>query len=471
MSLHQTVVKKRINIRSLVPFLVGGGIYTILYAWYSIRGRFQGSEVEYLFQSLGEQALTVAPLESLLNNHIQPPGLNFIYAVACSSPLGFDLSIQLLFFAAGIASVLLIASTLTNIGSGTLLTATITVIYAAIPSTILYSLWPYNTTLVAFFVAFALWGLSLHQKYPLVVAGVWGLAILGIFALRSSFVWPLAIAILLLPMLLSINKLKTLIVLTLFGVIPILGIQGYYFLKFDLSSTSSWAGQSLIKGYLNSGVLSKENLEQPAEGNLCLESLAQNPLFWDNISGFHDSCFDGATRVANKSLAISQEFKGDGTTIQHNNISRLVLSEHWNELAWRTTIANPTAIFQVALGVGSLESASELSLSPGFLYGAVEENLVSAMPVSSALRPLGAIFPIGAITLMFFALVAASSRSTRRLNDKLVFSGAVALFLANFVVTTTLEYGENNRFLVEVYPALAIGLGISIKYLWPRVLD
>jgi hypothetical protein len=447
--------------------IFGSLVFLIVYIWTSTRGGFLWENAEVLFQSLGEEALTIEPLTSLLNSHIQPPGLNALFAVSYQSPFGFDRTLQVVYFMASLATVLLIADSLVRLRTRRGIAISTPVIFALLPTTTLYALWPYTTTLVAFFVAGALWGLSFYKSNSIFGLIIWSLGILGIFSLRSSFIWPLAIATLLLPLFFLQGKTKKILIVSAVGVVPILLMQLHYFTQFGLLTTSSWGGQSVVKGLISSGVIGQQDLLAAANGDPCLESIADELKFWNDINDLHKSCTGPDLANSGDALVLNKATKVDGQTIQFNSLQYLNLSQYWNSLAFQTLKNNPTAVPQMLLGTGALPSSLELSLTPGYFYLPITPNLPSGMPLLSITRPLGALFPVGALTVILLTVIASAQRSNRNLSHKMLFVTSCTLIGGNIALTSAVEYGENMRFLVEVYPALAIAGALSIAYLWP----
>jgi hypothetical protein len=455
------------KISTYLPHVLGSGAFLVLYLWTAFRGNFLWDNAEGLFQSLGKEALTIEPLTSLLNNHIQPPGLNALYAVAYQSPLGFNATMQAIYFLASLATILLIADSLVRLRVSCGITLTTTLVFALLPTTTLYAFWPYTTTLVAFFIGLALWGLSFCPSRPILGLTFWSLGLLGIFSLRSSFIWPIAIATLLLPIFFLQSKVRKILLVTAVGIAPILLIQFHYFTQFGLLTTSSWGGQSVVKGLISSGVIGQETLLAAADGDPCLESIATELEFWNDINNLDAACKNSYAGKPSDALVLRKEVKGDGKTIQFNSIDYLNLSQYWNDLAVRILRNNPTAIPQMLLGVGPPPSSLEVSVTPGYLYLPVTPNISSGMPLLSLTRPIGALFPAGALTLILITVIASAQPITRKLPNKIVFISSGALIVGNIALTAAVEYGENLRFLVEVYPALALAGAVSVAYLWP----
>jgi len=455
------------KVSTYFPHIFGSGAFLIVYLWTALRGNFLWENAEVLFQSLGKEALTIEPLSSLLNNHIQPPGLNALYAISYQSPLGFNVTMQAIYFLASLATILLIADSLVRLRVRRGIALATTLIFALLPTTTLYALWPYTTTLVAFFVGLALWGLSFCSSRSILGLTIWSVGLLGIFSLRSSFIWPIAIATLLLPVFFLESKIRKILLVAAVGIAPILLIQFYYFAQFGLLTTSSWGGQSVVKGLISSGVIGQETLLAAADGDPCLVSIANELEFWNDINNLDESCRNSDESNPSDALVLRKEVKGDGETIQFNSTEYLNLSRYWNDLAVRIIRNDPTVIPQMLLGVGPPPSSLEVSITPGYLYLPVTPNISSGMPVMSFTRPIGALFPAGALTLILITAIASAQRSTRKLPSKMFFISSGVLIVGNIALTASVEYGENLRFLVEVYPALALAGAVSVAFLWP----
>src|SRR5688572_4650039 len=109
----------------LAPLLA----YCIVYTLWSFTMSFQIGLVDSLYQSLGTQALEAQPVESLLANHVQPPGLNAVYSAALHLPFTGQI-LRVLFFVAGLGTVMLVADQLRRLGASRRTSRTTALIYA-----------------------------------------------------------------------------------------------------------------------------------------------------------------------------------------------------------------------------------------------------------------------------------------------------------------------------------------------------
>jgi hypothetical protein len=459
-------------------YLPGLFAYAALYLWMAVRGSFDSAAAEYLWQSLGRDALERQPLRSLWVNHIQPPGLNAIYVIALQTghPGGF---LQMVWGVAGLGTVVLVVATARAMGVSTRISAAAGLVYALVPTTVLYTMFPYNTTLVAFLLMLSVWATAriIHRQPGGVVTLT--VATVGLFLLRPSFVWPFAVAWMFLPVLLRRRELgrRGWMAMSV-GALCVLAVQGHYLLEFHLPTTSSWSGQNLVKGLVLSGSVTSVDLVAAAKGDPCLESIAAKPVFFDDLGSFSPRCFGARNDLRGTAIALDRPTKADGVTLQHNDVARLELSAAWNRLALQLVERHPLALLKMAFGGGSSSrihqgnvtpSGLELALRAGHDYPAFTANLQAGAPVLTMLRPLGAVLP--AASLAIVAAGVAMLRLRRRWGEPGVRVYAVGAVLISYslIVAVFVEWGENVRFLTEAYPVMVCCAAYAVDD-WRRVI-
>lgn len=445
--------------------------FVLQYSFTCFRGGFSFYWVEELHQSLGVQALSLDPFHSLLNNHIQPPGLNLIFAVALQLPLSKWL-LQSFFFLVTLFTILMVTECSRLISSSKRIGIALGIIYSLLPTTVLYSLYPYNQSLVAFGFALASLGLAKAKTRSRFSEFFWCLGLLVVFLVRPSMIWILAIFIGLLPFVIRVLNFKKIAVFFVVLFIPVCGIQAFYFYKFGLTSTSSWSSMNRIDALVNSGVISKAELERSVSGDTCLESLisAQRDPdtggydFWGDIKSLDSSCFIGKTRFEPGKYLV-EGTKGPTKfpyykNIQRNTAERLMLSRHWDRLANNLFRQEPLAPLQMAIGSNGSTSSFEVLIRPGYSFLFLADNLWAGAPLNMFFRPIGAVFPAGSI---FFSLGVIGILFFWRLRGKngvysteiLILNTILFVWIA---ISTLASIGENARHLVEVYPLLIINM-------------
>ncbi|MFM2438472.1 MAG: hypothetical protein RLZ55_1291, partial [Actinomycetota bacterium] len=268
-------------------------LYWLLFAWSYTKGLFQDSAVDFLLQSLGGQILANDPVAALASNHIQPPGLNAIFALAIAMPGSTRIALAVLFALIGWATVLLIASALRNLGQSVTVAATASAVFAVLPSTMQTVMFPYTTIVVGLLGALTLWGLSLLGTWPRLGLVTWTAATVALALTRPSFLWVVALAGLAVMVLFAGRGLRRFaLAAAAIGAALVFGVQMHYVSEFGQLSMSSWSGQNLVKGLYTSKAITKEQIVASAGSDPCLQELATKLDFWpnQNIAGAYPVC-------------------------------------------------------------------------------------------------------------------------------------------------------------------------------------
>ena len=449
--------------RRWLASLPGVVAFVCVYAWVSLRGEFAWGIVDSNYQSLGADALSEEPIESLAVLHIQPPGLNALYAFALSGSFDPDLFLQGVFFLVGLLTVVLVVAVLlqSNLPRGVAMAAG--VLIAVIPTTTLYSLWPYSTALIALFVSSAILGIALCGTQPILGSIIFVISIVAIFFTRPSFVWIFALLAAFFPLLFVSRTVRGRVIwVSVAGACLIVGLQGYHLVAFGSWTTTSWTGQNLLKGLVWSGQVTGESIVEAAGNDPCLRSLALSLDFWGSTDRFDAQCFGSRDVPFPNTLALDESVKKADEYVQLNSMQHLEVATAWRALAWNVVKSNPLAIPQMVLGVGPGQTSIELALLPGHQFSPLEGNLVAGTPLLSLSRPLGVILPVGglSLTILLGGLLVAAKGTRWPQFPTLLVSGLFAV--QGFLTSIVPEFGENNRFLVEVYPALIIGSAIAL---------
>lgn len=450
--------------RRLAPYLPGAASYLLLQAWLAVRGTFDGNAVEYLWQSVGVRALTEDPLGSLWALHIQPPGLNAWYAFALHVPGGPEWVLRGSLLLLGLLTVVLIVATLRAVRVSPLVAGAAGLVYALLPTTVLMTLWPYNATVLAFFSALLAWAAALMRRRPTIAMTAWVIATLGLFMWRASYLWVVCVAWLVLVVLLvPVARRRRALAVAGAGVVVVLTVQAHYLLTFGVATTSSWSGQNLVKGLVWSGAVSGEDLVQAAGGNYCRATIALDPQFWGSLDQLSPTCFGSRAELSGRAMALDDEFKANGG-FQQNEVRRLELSSYWNSLAARLIANDPAAVVRMALGSSDGPSSWELLLRPGVDTPFLAANAEAGGAVVTMMRPLGALFPAGALAVIAVSGVWLARRQAASRDAARVFWVGVAFLGYVVVVAVFGEWGENSRYLVEAYPVMTVlaALGLSL---------
>lgn len=448
-----------------MPYLPGVVAYLALQGWFLARGSFDVAAVDYMWQSLGVRALTDDPWASLWSLHIQPPGLNAWYAAALHLPGGPEWVLRGSLVVLGLLTVVLIVATLREVRVAPVVAGLAGLLYALLPTTVLMTLWPYNTAVLAFFAALLGWGAALLRRRPTVGVTTWVVATLGLFLWRPSYLWVVCVAWLALAVrLVPVARRRRALAIAGAGIVVVLAVQAHYLLSFGLATTSSWSGQNLAKGLVWSGAVTGNDLMRAAAGDYCLESMALDPQFWGSIDQLSPTCFGSRSEMDGRSLALDEAVKADGT-YQQNEVRRLELAPQWTRLAARTVAQDPWSVVRMALGDADRSSSIELLLRPGVDNPFLAANIEAGGAVVTLLRPLGAVFPAGALAVIALAALWQVWRRASGRDAARVFWVGTAFLGYVIVVAVALEWGENSRYLVEAYPTMTVLAALGASWL------
>lgn len=444
--------------------------------------------VEYLYanlwQGLGRHLLETDPWGSLSALHIQPPGLMSVKALNLAvTPEGHQF-LAATFFVFGALSVALVVDSLSLWGIGTRWAAFVGVLYALLPSTVLYTLFPFSTTPSIFACSLAIWGAVLLKRSPATGAIASSLGVFLLYAFRTSFTWVFVVFWLAALLLLAIrsSRSRTSRAVAIGGVAAVgaavLGIQIHYITSFGVWTTTSWTGENIVKALAQSGNMrvSDKAIEAADRLGECEGSLARDVAGGNAPSWLpeHVLALPGCGTLRQDSQtgveALDSPFKDgvyDGQRAGNFNWSqRLIISQVFSRVALEIVKADPMQLVAMATtgGVsGSRDSGISIYLGPSDDHGWIT-GIREVYPNKMVGGLLALAFAPAAMTLIVVGFILAV---TRRDGRKLLSSGAywlaLGLVVYHFSVSNLFEYEENNRFQAEVAPALMF---LSTLSLW-----
>ncbi len=431
--------------------------------------------IDTLWQSLGSEYLLADPLASLSVLHIQPWGVNALYALDLFLTPTSHVSLLVVFGVAGAGSIALLGATLVRAGLPRVWAMVSSVILAVLPGTVLYSFWPYNVTLITFLVMVAAWGLALVRTRPISGALISALGVLGLQLLRSTFIWVFVLAwcAFLVVLLLRRFSGRQFIVaaLPVFVVAGIsVGSQAYYFINYNLSAMSSWSGQNVAKALLVSDQL---NVTDSARAEIsrdpCLASLlvayeTQKLNVWDpgglvQLSGCEDLVVEPVSGVA----AWDQDFRSDGV-MNFNSRLALAASGEWTRMMSIIVRNDPTQLVRMAVtsGAGPRSSGIGIYLDPSDEYPWIDKQR-SVMPFVAFSGLLSLVFAPALVVLVLLGIGQAIFVRTSILRRNVVYWGALGIVAFHAAASTLAEHAENMRFRAEIDPLLLL-LGVISLY-------
>lgn len=431
--------------------------------------------IETLWQSLGVNYLSEDPLGSLSVLHIQPWGLNAIYAIDLWITPSSHLLLLLLYFLAGIGSIVLLCATLIRLGLPRVWALWSGVLLGLLPGTVLYSFWPYNVTLSAFLGTVVAWGLAVMRTRPALGAFVSALGILGLQFMRATFIWIVVLAwcvFLLVMIYRRVPKGRILV-----SVLPILGVvaisllsQGYYWANYQLPAMSSWSGQNVAKALLTSGALNVTvNARNEIEQDPCLSSLlnayeTQTLNVWDpggllQLSGCQSIAVDEPNGIA----AWDQDFRDSGT-MNYNSRVALAASGEWTKMMSIIVRNDPLQLVRMALTTetGPRSSGVGLYLDPSEDYPWVDAER-GVLPLGPVTGLLSLVFAPAMLVLILLGVGQAIFVRGSYLRRNVVYWGVLGIVTFHAAASTLAEYAENMRFRAEIDPLLLL-LGVMSLY-------
>lgn len=410
------------------------------------------------------------PIRSLIYTHIQPPLLNTIYLVAYQFGEHGSLVTQLLYFLIVACTVALIPITVRLAGMSRSMSMISGIIFALLPATTLYSLWPYSTSLVSFFAVSSIFGIALLKKRPRLGLLISFSGMFLMFLTRPTFNWVFVLAWVLAVSIYALKCGKAnfqFVTVTASGfVIFTLLIQGHYFISFGAQSLSTWAGENVSRSLVFQG-LTEEGRTALASQNACFSDLINSGV-WQPPSAY-PNCLEDAD-VSKRGALVWDEPNLPNRENNLNYGGRLPLADKWTELDIAALRLDPLSVPRFVFGPDFSSGTLWIYLSPPEDHPYPQRNFSEFPALWSPLRYISLVLPVLAWTLIAISLVALSIRRFRPRTLPTLgtyFFGITALF-AHGLVSILGDFGENMRFRGELDGVLIIvsATGASILLRW-----
>ena len=448
----------------ILVFAAAAGVNLALGA----RSDYQG--FRYLWQHLSPDALREDFFASIGALHIQPPGFNVLLAGVDSFGGASELVWTVLGLAFGGATIALAADATRRLSSSPLAGLIVGLLLALLPSTFLYAIWPSYTALVALLITLAAWSLIVALRSPNHSSASLGYLVLSggavtlLFLVRASYAWPLVLAWLIVlaweaRRLASARWARVGIALGILALL-VVAVQVRAFTVFGTWTMTSWSGQNLLNAALTSQATSRQAIEQAATSPCHQFLLDRSPFTPFAPAQVPESTTTGCTLVDYRPSADAPAALGvDRWPVgqyNFNNEAELAWAPHWNSLALKTLASDPLTIARVITGSADTRGSFAVLLSRSDTYNQVRGNwetsgafLGKLWPLSVAWAPVVlATTYIGGLTLL--AIPALRRRVPR--GYWILVGSATTVLLVNLIA----EYGENQRFRVELDPLFAI---------------
>ena len=435
-------------------------------------GRFLYEERFGLMQALDPNAVAEQFWPSLMTLHIQPPLLNALYGVTDGPDAPRNLGFM--YAVASILTILMVIHTVRLSGLGAWWAAGTGALYALLPGTVLYSLFPYSTTIIALFMMACIWGIALARLRPGFGIAVSALAATGLFLTRASFAWAFALAWLvalglLLRRLGALRRATGTIGVLSACAVAVVVLQAHYLTAFGTPTLSSWSGQNLY------GAVSELGLSPEAKAALAAESPCFAELVavgaWQSASAYPVCLGESGTPISGSIALDEADKRSPGVGMNHNSGELLLLSERWSALSKAVLMQEPAAEWRLIAGSDGRDGSIALFLGRSDIYYETLDLQKTFAPwMWSALGVWSWIFPKLAWAILLLALLRAAVDRAARRRFPTVFWFASGLLLFHAAVSVAAEYGENQRFRAEADPVLVVTAVLAVVSLldWRR---
>ena len=428
------------------------------------------------WQSLGRGILESDGWVALTTLHIQPPGFNALQLIDLHFTPDSHKVLGLMFGGMTALCLLLIVDCVRAVGVRTRWAAVAGLVFALLPATVAYSLWPFSTVPTMLAGALVLWGASRLAQRPVFgalgigVGGLWG------FLNRPTFTWFVVLVLVvsagiwLMRVRPRPRRFASAMAILMFSGLTVVGVQLHYFVSFGLISTSSWTGENIVKALTQSGKLSidagvsSEFPETSCEANL-VEALREGawlvwrPADFANVTGCRD-----ITPEASKGIlawdSSAKDGRDDGAWEGNFNWSqRLVNSRVWNRAAIAVIASEPLQVARMAF-VGPT-SGFALMMRPAHELEGDFTPLVQQNPAYWFLSPFASLLAPLALGLVAISWPFAI-RSHRQSQSLLMTLSAGTFLIVSLTTLSLVEFGENQRFQQELSPILLIMIAVSL---------
>ena len=399
------------------------------------------------------------PLLKIFLFHSQPPGFNlFLLAIDQfgSNAAGI---LHLLYILGTCLSVWMLSDTVNHWIGNRKLAISAGIVYAILPGTHLYTMWGFNTQLVAILTMFSVWSFTLGKSnknnYYFALCG---LSILTIFLVRATFIWFVALFYLCI-VLISIGKSrkKHRIIsqfLNLIFVLVIVFLTLKNILFFGISSQSSWASENFAKMLIYS--ISSQETKYMSQKNLCYKELLRVGVFQDVRQ--YPLCTErsvGSYLNPPENIILDNYAFGNGM-LNYNHSDRLILKSQWKDFNYDLVSLNPKILFRGLFPSFTQDRKGSLVqyIWPNTDYKFIESNTnelgLFGIVWFSLLSPLP--FINATLILSFTYLIMRKKILINEVPASLFFALSVITFFS--LAYIFLEIGENQRYRTEIDPIL-----------------
>ncbi len=473
----------------------GAGVITGL--WLVSRGcaylagvRFDARLLTIAQHLLDVDLLEHAPFTSILYLHSQPPLFNVVTAIALALPgdlvtPGLSLGWHLL----GLATALVTYHVMVRIGLRSWLAVAMVGLFVVSPTAILFESWFFYSQLQMFLVALVLLGAARFAERRRTADGLlFTGAFAGLVLLRSVYpVWLMVLFFGLVWLLLRVDtrRIDARKILAVVAIPFVLALAWNVknVVIFDRVGSSSWQGMSLWR-VASAGVPAERIAELQREGKIGTETVPFGPpSLYPDVRPDHygvgatDRLYkrNGATNFnAALYLKVSDRFQRDALTVLGDagvhGIARAEVASYalWNQPG--DGYLHRTPDYRAIDGYTSWFDRLVMLRVRGSDYGdpgRFSVNSPTKLDHSLTREVLASVSPtLIALQVLAVAGCVLGWRRGRKQHDPVLVMVAVTalvLFGWTMVIANLGEYGENDRFGAEIWPAVMVPAALALE--------
>ena len=414
---------------------------------------------EEAWQNIPSIEMANDPLIRIFLLHSQPPGFNLFLLLVDQFGSNSETIFHLLYILGTSLCTWMLSDTVNHWIGNRKLAISAGVCYSILPGTHLYSMWGFNTQLVAMLTMLSVWsftlGKSLKSNYYFTVCGF---SILMIFLVRPTFIWLVAVFYLGV-LLLSIgksrnnNKIKFLAVNSLF-ILVIIFLTVKNMLLFGISSQSSWASESFAKMLIYS--ISPQEAKSMSKKRPCYKELLDVGVFQDVRN--YPICTSQPVKsyLTPPDNLILDNYAFNNGLLNYNHKSRLTLESQWKDFSYDLVSLNPKILFRGLFPSFAQERRGSLVqyLWPNIDFKFIEPNTTKLGLFGISWLILLSPLPILNISviILFIYLIMRKNIIRDYLSSGLAFALSMIVFFSMAYIF--FEIGENQRYRTEIEPIL-----------------
>ena len=422
---------------------------------------------EDAWQNIPKFELGIDSLLKIFLFHSQPPGFNLLLLIIDQFGSYSEIIFHLIYIFGTCLCVWMLADTIDHWTGSRKLAISASIFYAILPGTHLYSMWGFNTQLVAILTMLCVWSFTIgNLKKNTHYFILCGFSILMIFLVRATFIWFIAIFYLIIVLLsiFSVRKKNTIIPIffNLLFVLLITLLTLKNLLFFSISSQSSWASENFAKMLIYS--ISQEEIKIMTQKNPCYKELMHIGVFQDVRN--YPLCTTGAIQSQfnpPKNMILDNYVFSNGM-LNYNHKSRLVLEKQWHHFNFELVALNPKILFRGLFPSFTEERRGSLVqfLWPNTDYKFIEANTEKLGVIGVVWMLLLSPQPFLSVFLVLWFVYMIIQKKIPRKYLPFSFLFALSIILFFSIAYLFLEIGENQRYRTEIDPILIACSAVAI---------